>query len=55
MQPKKLLLLGKGENSIYEITQELKINCPEVTTVPIVADIRDNERIKAIMDYFTPQ
>ena len=24
MQPKKLLLLGKGENSIYEITQELK-------------------------------
>ena len=55
MQPKKLLLLGKGENSIYEITQELKINCPEVKTVPIIADIRDKERIKAIMDYFEPQ
>ena len=55
MQPKKLLLLGKGENSIYEITQELKINCPEVKTVPIIADIRDKERIKAIMDYFKPQ
>lgn len=55
MQPKKLLLLGKGENSIYEITQELKINCPEVKTVQIIADIRDKERIKAIMDYFKPQ
>ncbi len=55
MQPKKLLLLGKGENSIYEITQELKIKCPEVKTVPIIADIRDKERIKAIMDYFKPQ
>lgn len=55
MQPKKLLLLGKGENSIYEITQELKINSPEVKTVPIIADIRDKERIKAIMDYFEPQ
>lgn len=55
MQPKKLLLLGKGENSIYEITQKLKINSPEVKTVPIIADIRDKERIKAIMDYFEPQ
>lgn len=55
MQPKKLLLLGKGENSIYEITQEMKINCPEVKTVPIIADVRDDERIKAIMDYFKPQ
>lgn len=55
MQPKKLLLLGKGENSIYEITQELKINSPEVKTVPIIADVRDKERIKAIMDYFKPK
>ena len=55
MQPKKLLLLGKGENSIYEITQELKISSPEIKTVPIIADVRDKERIKAIMDYFKPQ
>ena len=55
MQTKKLLLLGKGENSIYEITQELKINSPEVKTVPIIADVRDKERIKAIMDYFKPK
>lgn len=30
MQPKKMLLLGKGENSIYEIMQELNANYPEL-------------------------
>ncbi len=55
MQPAKLLLLGKGENSIYEITQEMKIEYPQIKTVPIIADVRDKERIKAIMDYFKPQ
>lgn len=55
MQPKKLLLLGKGENSIYEITQEMKIEYPQLKTVPIIADVRDKERINAIMDYFKPQ
>lgn len=55
MQPKKLLLLGKGENSIYEITQELQIDYPMLKKVPIIADVRDRERIDAIMDYFHPQ
>ena len=55
MQPAKLLLLGKGENSIYEITQEMKIEYPQLKTVPIIADVRDRERINAIMDYFKPQ
>ena len=55
MNPAKLLLLGKGENSIYEITQEIKIDYPQLKTVPIIADIRDRERINAIMDYFKPQ
>lgn len=55
MQPKKMLLLGKGENSIYEINQELQGSYPEIKKVPIIADVRDRERIKGIMDYFKPQ
>lgn len=55
MQPKKMLLLGKGENSIYEINQELQGTYPEIKKVPIIADVRDRERIKGIMDYFKPQ
>lgn len=55
MQPQKLLLLGKGENSIYEIHQELGNTCPELNVVPIIADVRDRERIKEIMGHFKPQ
>lgn len=54
MQPKKMLLLGKGENSIYEISQELSIEYPQIRKVPIIADVRDEERINGIMDYFHP-
>lgn len=55
MNPKKLLLLGKGENSIYEINRELETNFPNLKKVPIIADVRDRERIRGIMEYFHPQ
>lgn len=54
MQPQKMLLLGKGENSIYEISQELSIEYPQIRKVPIIADVRDEERINGIMDHFHP-
>ncbi|MGL5269625.1 MAG: polysaccharide biosynthesis protein, partial [Selenomonadaceae bacterium] len=55
MGPRKLLLLGKGENSIYEINNELSLTYPEIKKVPIIADIRDRERIRDILSYFKPQ
>lgn len=55
MQPRKLLLLGKGENSIYEISQELSAAYPALQQVPIIADVRDRERIQEIMECFHPQ
>ncbi len=55
MGPRKLLLLGKGETSIYEINNELNLNYPEIKKVPIIADIRDRERIHDILNYFKPQ
>ena len=45
-----MLLLGKGENSIYETMQDLNATYPELKKVPIIADVRDRERIKGIMD-----
>ena len=55
MYPRKLLLVGKGENSIYEIMQDMNLEYPQLKKVPIIADVRDEERINAIMDYFKPQ
>ena len=49
------MLLGKGENSIYEIHQELTNTCPDLKVVPIIADVRDRERISQIMEHFKPQ
>lgn len=55
MHPQKLLLLGKGENSIYEISRELRSSYPALKTVPIIADVRDRDRIHEIMRIFQPQ
>lgn len=53
--PDVLYLLGHGENSIFEIHQELKENHPSVKTIPIIADIRDNNRLETVFRRFTPQ
>jgi FlaA1/EpsC-like NDP-sugar epimerase len=54
-QPKKLLLLGKGENSIFSIEQELKSRPEPVEVVPIIADIRDHNRLFNIFRKHQPQ
>lgn len=44
--PRKVVLLGHGENSIYLIQQELhKIRCNTVQYIPIIADIQNYDRL----------
>ncbi|WP_394238239.1 polysaccharide biosynthesis protein [Niallia oryzisoli] len=53
--PKKLLLLGHGENSIYAIDMELKQQYQDdVEIIPIIADIQDGARILEIMEMYRP-
>lgn len=54
--PKRLMLLGHGENSIYLINRELFEKYRKHTTeiVPIIADIQDRERIFEIMKEYQP-
>lgn len=54
-KPDKLILLGKGENSIFSIQQELarKADIPEI--VCIIADIRDVGRMSGVFDKHKPQ
>ena len=44
-QPRQLLLLGHGENSIYNIELELRKNCPDIPIEPIIADVQDRKRM----------
>ena len=54
--PKKLVLLGHGENSIYLIDRELKQKYPnkQSTIIPIIADVQDRNKIFEVMADFTP-
>lgn len=54
--PKKILLLGHGENSIYQIHRELVTTYKEKNTefVPIIADIQDRERLEDVMKLHHP-
>lgn len=53
--PKKILLLGHGENSIYQIDMELKrLYSDQIEIIPVIADIQDRERIFEVMDTQRP-
>ncbi|MHB1327807.1 MAG: polysaccharide biosynthesis protein [Gemmatimonadales bacterium] len=43
--PGELVLLGHGENSIFNITQELTERFPGVSIIPVVADVRNRMRV----------
>lgn len=53
--PKQLLLLGHGENSIYLIDMELRKKVPEGTEIlPVIADVQDRDRIFSIVEEYQP-
>jgi FlaA1/EpsC-like NDP-sugar epimerase len=53
--PSELLLLGHGENSIFEVLMELEENYPSLPIHPIICDIRDFPRLSAIFRLHHPQ
>lgn len=54
-QPEKILLLGRGENSIYEIHQELKNKCNEEQLLPLIVNITDRDKLENVFQEFHPQ
>lgn len=53
-QPRKIILLGHGENSIYTILEEVNGLNNNIEYVPIIADIQDKERIFSIFEKYKP-
>lgn len=53
--PARLVLLGHGENSIYEIHHELSTRFPDVPLSTVIADVRDEARIDSVMARFKPR
>lgn len=54
--PKRVLLVGHGENSIYNITMEMKNRFKDghITFVPVIADIQDRDRMFKIVEKYRP-
>lgn len=52
---KEIILLGRGENSIYEIHQELRRKFPDQTYHTVIANITDRDRMERIFKRFQPQ
>jgi len=53
--PVELILLGHGENSIFEAWLELQETIPSLPMRPIIADVRDLPRLMNIFELHHPQ
>nr|MDQ3082966.1 polysaccharide biosynthesis protein [Gemmatimonadota bacterium] len=54
LAPNRLILLGHGENSIFDIFQELSLSFPDIDITPVIADVRDRQRIAHIFQLYRP-
>lgn len=52
--PGKLVLLGHGENSIFDIEQELRAEHPGIDYITEIVDIKDREKIDIIFSRYKP-
>ncbi len=54
LAPTKLVVLGHGENSIFDIYHELRESFPDVKIVPVIADVRDRDRMMQVVTACRP-
>ena len=55
MEPTKLILLGRGENSIYEIHRELQEKAPKGMLVPYIINITNEPGMEQVYRQYHPQ
>jgi len=57
MDPAQLILLGHGENSIFEIAQELRHAFPHLAArmVKVICDVRDEQRLNTAVEMYRPR
>lgn len=53
--PSELILLGHGENSIFEALLELQESFPSMLARPVIADVRDYPRLSSVFERYQPQ
>ena len=54
LQPARIVALGRGENSIFELLQEFARSFPDVRIDPVIADVRDHARMRRVIATHRP-
>ncbi|HTK47526.1 MAG TPA: nucleoside-diphosphate sugar epimerase/dehydratase [Gemmatimonadaceae bacterium] len=54
LEPRRIVAVGRGENSIFELLQELGRTFPRLTVDPVIGDVRDHTRMASVMSKYRP-
>ncbi|MDF1502337.1 nucleoside-diphosphate sugar epimerase/dehydratase [Roseisolibacter sp. H3M3-2] len=54
LNPSRIVAVGRGENSIFELLQDLTRLAPDVPVSPVIADVRDVERMDRLFRQYSP-
>jgi FlaA1/EpsC-like NDP-sugar epimerase len=54
LSPDCIVALGRGENSIFELLEELRVQFPKVKVQPAIVDVRDEVRLRAALEQHLP-
>ncbi|HEX7938954.1 MAG TPA: nucleoside-diphosphate sugar epimerase/dehydratase, partial [Gemmatimonadaceae bacterium] len=54
LKPRVLVLVGHGENPIFDISRELRSTTVGCEVVTVIADIRDHRRVRSVFEQFPP-
>lgn len=53
--PSRVILLGRGENSIYKIESEFRARYPAIEAIPVIADVRDRASLEHQFRTYRPE
>lgn len=53
-KPSRIILVEKSENALFEIHRELKNTFPETDIRPVLADVRDQDRLRPVFEEHRP-
>jgi FlaA1/EpsC-like NDP-sugar epimerase len=54
LEPERIVAVGRGENSIFELLQEFARSFPRVRIDPVIADVRDHSRMARVIAAHRP-
>ncbi|HEY4304178.1 MAG TPA: nucleoside-diphosphate sugar epimerase/dehydratase [Gemmatimonadaceae bacterium] len=54
LRPARIVAVGRGENSIFELVQELNAKFPGLPVKPAIVDVRDEIRLRAVFEDVLP-